>query len=651
LAVFIFLGLAPLSANAQQVNLNIPGNAAIAGTAVGWSHHLQSMTEVPFAAQAAINNVIGTGIPGVGTFLDVHHFIFSGGDDEDPLGAPFYLDVTLPETLNLTTLQAYVCEGSDNGFPDADRTVSAVEFFVDQGSGFVPVGSLSTVDTDDYGCFDRVELTGSWAGVSAVRYGFTPTDGVTPPRVAEVTAISPDWGPLFLSSGIELIQEGGTFKENNLALGATPFAFDVLGNGAYDAHQIVHLNDGVYGNSNSWIGDVAPPGGAYVGLALPALTEIGSIAFGRDNLGQFGDRWQGEYTVQYTTSSMPEYAGEGEWTTIGTIKYNTAQAPRFAAPSRRHQYTFDPVQATGVRLLVPEAGMGGGTCIDEIELYASGEVLNGYEITGGITLVEEGGSMGSGNVAAASDGSLPFAIDSLTGYDAHSIPHINDGKYGNDYSWIGVATSETLGQGFVGVNFGEACEITSIAFGRDNTGGFYDLRILGTYRLQYTTSADPNEFTPDSEWIDLGTVTYNAWGGEHFSNPALRHRYEFDAVTATGVRVIVPYVQNTGNGTCIDELEVYGVRGGGAGLEGDLNGDGVVSSADLDLVRANWGQSVSPGNGMQGDGNGDGIVNSADLDIVRANWGRTAAAAAVPEPGTFALLLGALVVSLVARRK
>lgn len=79
--------------------------------------------------------------------------------------------------------------------------------------------------------------------------------------------------------------------------------------------------------------------------------------------------------------------------------------------------------------------------------------------------------------------------------------------------------------------------------------------------------------------------------------------------------------------------------GGGSGrIEGDLNGDGAVGSADLDIVRANWGSPVAPGNLAGGDPSGDGFVGSPDLDIVRANWGR-AAAAAVPEPNAAPMLL------------
>lgn len=84
-------------------------------------------------------------------------------------------------------------------------------------------------------------------------------------------------------------------------------------------------------------------------------------------------------------------------------------------------------------------------------------------------------------------------------------------------------------------------------------------------------------------------------------------------------------------------------------LEGDLNGDGLVGSGDLDIVRAYWGQSVSVGDFGSGDANADGVVGSADLDIIRANWGSTAAAA-VPEPGVVGLL-AVVLMGVVLRRK
>ena len=86
---------------------------------------------------------------------------------------------------------------------------------------------------------------------------------------------------------------------------------------------------------------------------------------------------------------------------------------------------------------------------------------------------------------------------------------------------------------------------------------------------------------------------------------------------------------------------------------GDLNSDGMVTSADLDIVRANWGTSVTPGCLLCGDANGDGAVNSGDLDVVRANWGTGVGAAScpvVPEPGTLCLLLAGALGLLFRRR-
>ena len=71
---------------------------------------------------------------------------------------------------------------------------------------------------------------------------------------------------------------------------------------------------------------------------------------------------------------------------------------------------------------------------------------------------------------------------------------------------------------------------------------------------------------------------------------------------------------------------------------GDLNRDGFVNSADLDIVREHWNETVTAGDLAMGDATGDGFVGSGDLDTVRANWGESLFAAAVPEPGVLSLL-------------
>ncbi len=56
-------------------------------------------------------------------------------------------------------------------------------------------------------------------------------------------------------------------------------------------------------------------------------------------------------------------------------------------------------------------------------------------------------------------------------------------------------------------------------------------------------------------------------------------------------------------------------------LPGDLNSDGVVNAADLNLVSANFGKtSASAGWNPQADANGDGLCNIADLALVTANY-------------------------------
>jgi PEP-CTERM motif-containing protein len=98
-------------------------------------------------------------------------------------------------------------------------------------------------------------------------------------------------------------------------------------------------------------------------------------------------------------------------------------------------------------------------------------------------------------------------------------------------------------------------------------------------------------------------------------------------------------------------------------VSGDLNGDGFVGIADLNIVLGNWNQNVAEGDPLLGDvagpgGSGhDGFVGIEDLNAVLGNWnagvppgGGAEVLSSVPEPGTV-LLMGVGGVVMVRRRR
>lgn len=172
------------------------------------------------------------------------------------------------------------------------------------------------------------------------------------------------------------------------APGATAFTSSDLGPLlSIPFHVASNLNDSLYGNSNSWIGgDAANP---YAAISLASLSTVTSIALGRDNGnnatdacgGQCTDRSLGIYTLQYTSVATPNGStpdtGDAStgWQSIGTLNYtasiDTVPGGEFTS-FFRHEFGLGAgVQATGLRFLVPATGLGGGTAIDEIEIYGT----------------------------------------------------------------------------------------------------------------------------------------------------------------------------------------------------------------------------------------------------------------------------------------
>ncbi len=234
------------------------------------------------------------------------------------------------------------------------------------------------------------------------------------------------------------------------ASGSTAFAIDVINNGGYESHQIVHLNDGLFGNSNSWIGQSAQDinlGSStvtrgFAGVAFGGSNQVYNFSIGRDNLTNdnggstyYTDRSNGTYYVQVTTATtVDKTTADSAWTTIGSITLS-------GDDSHRQQFNLNSsVQATGLRIVVPyvESQSGGGntgTCIDEIEVNTSyaAKVANkgavGYwrlgEAAGATTAVNSGtaGSTLNGTYNPSSTGKVDHA--GLIGNDSNTAAHFS----------------------------------------------------------------------------------------------------------------------------------------------------------------------------------------------------------------------------------
>jgi len=93
---------------------------------------------------------------------------------------------------------------------------------------------------------------------------------------------------------------------------------------------------------------------------------------------------------------------------------------------------------------------------------------------------------------------------------------LNDGLYGNDNSWLGNELGPTSGKVYAGVYFTErAKEISGIALGRDNLGGFVD-RAAGNYLVEFTLdefNAADDAAIDAASWTTIGIATAHLTGG------------------------------------------------------------------------------------------------------------------------------------------
>lgn len=147
---------------------------------------------------------------------------------------------------------------------------------------------------------------------------------------------------------------------------------------------------------------------------------------------------------------------------VGSSSAATPEVPKNPAvknvvgpinPGIANPFKFAATEARFVRVQIIDTNRG-QPCIDELEVY---------------------GPDSPKNLALQSNGGKATASSLLPGYDRHKIEFLNDGKYGNDRSWI--SANKT---GWAQIELSETTKINRIVLSRDRGG-----------KLIYRT---PNEF-------------------------------------------------------------------------------------------------------------------------------------------------------------
>ena len=274
-------------------------------------------------------------------------------------------------------------------------------------------------------------------------------------------------------------------------------------------HNISHLNDGRYGNSFSWIaapGDVTP----WVQYEFSAPKEIASLTYSRDRTGKFIDRYPMDLELQVSSdgrnwaSHMRFQVDPNQVGPVDIRPMAHSDAPVFQEVpwgTRQHLFPSQFVRTTASldnALKVDKHGLPNLALLSEVKVAVSG---------------------------------------SLEGYSIHQASHLNDGKLGNNYSWI----ADQAESAWAELDLGETYWICRLAFGSDSSFLNFD-RAATEFRI--LTQDDPMD-----EW----KVVYR-YSGEPIHR---RTEFAFQPERVRRVRLVIDKT-NRNDPVRIDEIEVFG---------------------------------------------------------------------------------------------
>lgn len=136
--------------------------------------------------------------------------------------------------------------------------------------------------------------------------------------------------------------------------------------------------------------------------------------------------------------------------------------------AKQNEEVFEKREARFIRFTIQTTTVSEG-CIDELEVYSEGK-----------------------NVALASNGAKASSSGDFV-HPKHKLLHINDGRYGNDRSWI----VDSAKGGWVQIELAEPTIVDRVVWGRDRSGQYAD-RLPIKYRIESAVEADKWELLASS---------------------------------------------------------------------------------------------------------------------------------------------------------
>jgi hypothetical protein len=314
---------------------------------------------------------------------------------------------------------------------------------------------------------------------------------------------------------VDELEVYGPKGKQNLALaarGAKPAASSCLP--GYAKHRIEHLNDGQYGNDHSWIAG-SGSAGEWAQIELPKPVEVSKVVFSRDRRREYDDRVPVKFEVRLSLD------GEA-WESVRKVTAKNAKVvTRRRGPSRFSGVVPAPPPP-------PKVGKDKKVVPADVAVEVTAPTQD---------------ALGFANLALKPQ-AKPAASSALEGHPIHQVAHLNDGKLGNDHSWISGGEPS-----WAEMDLGAVYHVYKVAFGSDSSQQYTD-RAATSFTVLTAT-----EHAADSTAKSWTPVVKQQGGAPVHT----RTEFKFKPVPARYVRVAIAGA-NSGSAARIDELEVYGQK-------------------------------------------------------------------------------------------